>query len=359
MVAKTGQPEETEAIKLQHKFLCGLGGSVKNNIFFLEDSQTIIYPCGHNIVIYNMDDRSQKYIQGIEGTECITALDLSPSKRLLAVCERAERAICRIFDVQTQKRRKVLTSMDYNSKEFVSVNFAPSAEKTHLVTLTAEPEIRVIIWTWDKGRCLANQVITGISGNMTVTQCSFHIQDQNAIIVTGNSIFKYYRIADSNSLKTIHNQIAKKDVHISNNYTCHSWLPDGRLIICTDQGEIMLLETDGSYKMQLESPGDGFHIECVQTFSKGFIIGGDNGQIYIYEKSEEPKNPYNSSPLLPQQSDKNDKSDYHELMASVMTSRIKCMTLSSTDDMIVFTTENNQIMKAAFSIDRANDDCKY
>lgn len=58
MVAKTGQPEETEAIKLQHKFLCGLGGSVKNNIFFLEDSQTIIYPCGHNIVIYNMDDRS-------------------------------------------------------------------------------------------------------------------------------------------------------------------------------------------------------------------------------------------------------------------------------------------------------------
>jgi WD40 repeat protein len=122
-----------------------------------------------------MDDRSQKYIQGIEGSECITALDLSPSKKLLAVCERAERAICRIFDTSTFKRRKVLTSFDYNSKEFVSVSFAPTAEKTHLVTLTGEPDIRVLIWTWDKGRCLAQQAITGISGNMTVIQCSFHI----------------------------------------------------------------------------------------------------------------------------------------------------------------------------------------
>lgn len=80
----------------------------------------------------------------------------------------------------------------------------------------------------------------------------------------------------------------------------------------------MLLESDGSFKITLDTPGDGFHIECVSTFSKGFIIGGDSGQIYIYEKSEEPKNPYNMSPLLAQQSDKNDKTEYHELIAGVM-----------------------------------------
>ena len=78
-------------------------------------------------------------------------------------------------------------------------------------------------------------------------------------------------------MKTVHNAIAKKESHVSNNFTCHSWLPDGRFIICTDQGEIMLLESDGAYKMLLESPGDGMHIECVQTFSKGFMIGGDSG----------------------------------------------------------------------------------
>ena len=55
----------------------------------------------------------------------------------------------------------------------------------------------------------------------------------------------------------------------------------------------MLLETTGEYKMLLpESPGEGFYIECIICYSKGFIVGGENGQIYIYEKSEEPKNPY-------------------------------------------------------------------
>ena len=55
----------------------------------------------------------------------------------------------------------------------------------------------------------------------------------------------------------------------------------------------MLLESSGDYKMLLaESPGEGFFIECIITYSKGFIIAGDNGQIMIYEKSEKPKNPY-------------------------------------------------------------------
>jgi WD40 repeat protein len=117
--------------------LCGLKGDVKMNIHFI-DNQNVLYPCGHNIVIYNTDDRSQKYIPGIEGSEGISAVALSPSKKFLAVGERSERAICCVFDVASMKRRKILTSTDYNSREFVSVAFAPSNEKSLLATLTGE-----------------------------------------------------------------------------------------------------------------------------------------------------------------------------------------------------------------------------
>jgi hypothetical protein len=62
----------------------------------------------------------------------------------------------------------------------------------------------------------------------------------------------------------------------------------------------MLLESNGDFKMLLtESPVDGFYIECIQTFQKGFIIAGDNGTIIIYEKAEEVKNPYNRIAKLP------------------------------------------------------------
>ena len=82
----------------------------------------------------------------------------------------------------------------------------------------------------------------------------------------------------------------KKEAHVSNHFTCHTWLPDGRLIVCTDQGEIMLLESSGEYKTLLTGPGDGVYIESIITYSKGFLIAGE--KIIVYEKSEDPKNPY-------------------------------------------------------------------
>jgi len=93
---------------------------------------------------------------------------LSPQKKWLAVCERADKAICCVYDVTTLKRRKILTSNDYTSKEFVSVNFAPSNEKSMLVTLTSEP-YQVSLWTWDKAKCFTFQVVAGVKGNMSIT----------------------------------------------------------------------------------------------------------------------------------------------------------------------------------------------
>lgn len=75
----------------------------------------------------------------------------------------------------------------------------------------------------------------------------------------------------------------------------------------------MLLESNGDYKMLIsESPGEGFYIESIQTYSKGFIIAGDNGQIMIYEKAEDPKHPYSRLTKLPN-SNSNEKGEYHEL----------------------------------------------
>jgi len=54
------------------------------------------------------------------------------------------------------------------------------------------------------------------------------------ILVTGNNTYKYYRLSENNFLKLIHGSIIKKEAHISNNFTCHTWLPDGKIIVCTD-----------------------------------------------------------------------------------------------------------------------------
>ena len=158
---------------MQPKFIFGIKGDVRSNLFFIDD-QRILYPSGHNIVIFNVDDKSQQYIPGVEGSEGISALSVSTSRKYLAVCEKADRALCLIYDLGTMKRRKVLSSTDYSTREFISVAFSPQNEKSLLITLTGEPDWMLILWMWDKSKCLSFQRV-GISGNQILYQCSFHV----------------------------------------------------------------------------------------------------------------------------------------------------------------------------------------
>lgn len=151
------------------KFIFGVKADVRNNIHYLDDNR-VLYTSGHNVIIYNLSTKEQIFIPGIEGSDGITTLGLSHSHRFLAVCEKAERALCVIYDLyglksnQQPKKKKIITSSDYNSREFISVCFAPTNEKQFLATLTCPykgddsyltGESKIILWIWEKSKCYA------------------------------------------------------------------------------------------------------------------------------------------------------------------------------------------------------------
>ena len=87
----------------------GIKADVKDNICYIDET-TVIYPSGHNVVIFSTEQKTQKFIPGTENTEGITAMAVSPNKKYVAVAERAkegEKALVTIFDLHTLKRRKV------------------------------------------------------------------------------------------------------------------------------------------------------------------------------------------------------------------------------------------------------------
>ena len=45
------------------------------------DENVLVYPAGHNIVVYNGDEKQQKFIYGSDTSEGITAMAVCPSKR--------------------------------------------------------------------------------------------------------------------------------------------------------------------------------------------------------------------------------------------------------------------------------------
>uniref|UniRef100_K3WE96 Uncharacterized protein n=1 Tax=Globisporangium ultimum (strain ATCC 200006 / CBS 805.95 / DAOM BR144) TaxID=431595 RepID=K3WE96_GLOUD len=76
---------------LIHRYLFGIKGSVKNSISFA-DENIVVYPCGHNVIVHNMESKEQQFIYGMEtgSTGGITALCVSATKICCDCRERRE-----------------------------------------------------------------------------------------------------------------------------------------------------------------------------------------------------------------------------------------------------------------------------
>jgi cilia- and flagella-associated protein 57 len=92
---------------IRHVF--GLKGDVTNNIFFI-DEQNLAYPAGANLILYNTEAKSQRFIPVTDKCEGITALAITSNKRYVAVAERGEKPVIVVYDLHTLRRRKVLTA---------------------------------------------------------------------------------------------------------------------------------------------------------------------------------------------------------------------------------------------------------
>ena len=95
-------------IEPKHAF--GLKGDVSHNICYL-DEQNVVYPSGGTVIIYNLDQKTQRFIHGTEGSDGFSAMAVSPNRRYIALAERGEKATVTIYDLHSLKKRKVSPSL--------------------------------------------------------------------------------------------------------------------------------------------------------------------------------------------------------------------------------------------------------
>ena len=101
-------------------------------------------------------------------------------------------------------------------------------------------------------------------------QCSISMLSTDLYaVVTGPNVYKFLKIHDSfaqvdmmvESLDTSGIQVepVQNFQGVSTNYTCHTWSVDTqRPIVCTDMGDILLMNFDGSLLMHLSSAPRGY-----------------------------------------------------------------------------------------------------
>ena len=259
---------------LIHRHVFGIKGDVREPVAFI-DEQSVLYPAGHNTVIYSMENRTQKFLPGTEKTEEITAVAVSPNKKFAAVAEKSDKGAITVFDLHSLKRRRLLTATDSLSKEFVSLAFSPDSKQ--LMAQGGAPDWALTIWTWEKAKFVAT-IKTAPTPNSIVCQCSFSPKDNNLICVTGNSVFKQFKLVDSN-LKPLPNALNKREPQ---NYLCHAWLGEERVVLGTDTGDLLVIDGSELKAFLPRAPTDSNSIESVIGFSKVPLVLTANGGLLIF-----------------------------------------------------------------------------
>ena len=178
------------------------------------------------------------------------------------------------------KKRKVLTTMDSGSREYVSLCFSPDGKL--IAAQGGAPEWNLVLWIWEKSK-VACTVKTTNQMSSDVYQCAFNLQDPTVFSVVGYGIFKSFRSTAEGGVRLLPSALGKRE----QNYTCHAWLPDSeRCVVATDSGDLLLVEA-GEVKTSLAPFPEGNSIEVITAYSKGFVCAGSGGIVAIYERTEE------------------------------------------------------------------------
>jgi len=104
------------------------------------------------------------------------------------------------------------------------------------------------------------------------------------ISVLGEKIITYLVYRDSNFAKSTKDLSKAKIPNINSSFTCHLWVSDknmneSKIVIANEVGEIFLLDANCEYKITLKQINNEGSINSLQSWSKGFIAGGQGGRI--------------------------------------------------------------------------------
>ena len=258
----------------------GLKSTVNDNVHYI-DEQTIVYPAGANVVIYSLESRSQRFLPCTTGFVGVTCLAMSVNKKYLAVAEAGSEGIVTVYDTLNFKKRKVLTAPDGMAAELTHIEFSPDGKL--LLAQGCGPDWRSALWVWEKAK-VVSVFATSNSAAAPVHQGQFNPSDPTVFTFCGDGIFKSFRIQE-NGVKVIPNGLSKRE---NQNYKCHAWLPEDRLVVGTAGGDVIILE-GGEVKGAIEGLPDDLAVECIDSYSKGFVVAGAGGLLALIERSEAEK----------------------------------------------------------------------
>lgn len=248
--------------------------------------ESIVYLVGKHVAIYSYEGSSHRFIPKSSKTADIVAFAVSFNKRYVALSERVideesgESGVqISIYNFNTASKVRTLSLSKIGKQPVEALDF--SRDNKYLVTISAPPEPYIHFWQLDKARLLRYTELKTRVSQVTIspwahwTMCS-----------TGPGALRIWRFQDKELKQT--DPVPKrsnKDYH----YSCHAWFDDERIVVGTQEGDVLVVEGVELKKVIANvhgGPQDApLSIWSIFSVGRGFVCGGDEGAFSVYERT--------------------------------------------------------------------------
>ncbi|KAJ1461241.1 hypothetical protein M885DRAFT_611963 [Pelagophyceae sp. CCMP2097] len=290
---------------LSHRFIWGVNGvSVHGNLQYFDES-SVVYSAGHTIVLCSTADKSQKFIAGSTESAGFSAVALCPSKRYVAVAEKADRASIVVYDLRTLRKRKVLSQPESACTRYASICFSQSNEQ--LVALTGDgAPAQLVCWRWSKGKVTAalplavsdNEpvrleaavVVAPVGGAAAApaapTTTSPYFETlfsplQSIATALSPKMLYFVRVAEDSMQLLPSKTVAMDD---DARFNCHAWLKhvDDFTVAGTSKGELVLFQSCKYLAHLGASLEESRGCTALAAVGQGFVVASSVASFHVY-----------------------------------------------------------------------------
>ncbi|KAL2916411.1 hypothetical protein HK105_204167 [Polyrhizophydium stewartii] len=326
----------------------GLNKDVRNNICYL-DELSVVYPAGFQIVVFNLEQRSQRFVPVNVDGESLSTMAVLPSGPFVAAgirvtpptraaTESDKNATIVLYDLQTGRRRKTFGTGDAPStKEFVSIAFTNDSK--FLLAQGAAPDWCMYMWSLEKAKLVTwTKTSTNASTDINQMSCNHHDMSTTQVCVTGNGLFRVFRLVEGTFKMAHQNKMDK-------NIMCHSWVNETRVVAGTQDSKILIFDAgelvlEISYVIPHNSTGLIPSINTIMCFSSGLVVGLSTGVGVLFDKTDDSYYYKKSKEFLLEEAE------------------ISSIAMSPHEDSAVITMKNSQIYTITFEADTKGEEIK-
>eukprot|EP00668_Euglena_longa_P001720 GGOE01002026.1.p1 GENE.GGOE01002026.1~~GGOE01002026.1.p1 ORF type:complete len:1332 (+),score=571.64 GGOE01002026.1:60-4055(+) len=263
------------------KFFHALGyHQVANKTLEHVNDESVVYLVGKHVAIYNYENKTHRFILKNSKTAQIVAFCASSNRRYIALSERLveENAIqVSVYNFNTATRVRTLSFTALSKNPVIAMDF--SRDNKYLVAVTQPPDVFIYLWQLDKGKLLGM-----VEVNFACSRVSISPWAHWKLCTTGTDTLRIWHFADK-QMKAMDPMQKKKDYR----FTCHAWFDDEKMVVGTEEGDVLVLAGENERPMELRKTLQAVHemapIWAIAAIGRGFVCGGDGGLFTLFERT--------------------------------------------------------------------------